>query len=1367
MPAARPIRAAVLWTLLSLLAPAAARAATTFDLLAASPREVSVRCSAGDAEIGRTDDGLLYVSEARWGSEPVSAEVSLPAATRWVALPPGATAELTYAVDQSEPLEWPIGSSTTEIQAWSRSIPVAPAVLQAPSWMRNLYGAPIVVSPVYLDAAGRLRWVRRMELHVSIESAGQITGTSALGRRASGRDPFESLYEEMVLNYETSKDWRRPSTTTAARGGDSFGSATRPWIKVFVRTEDLFAIRGRDLEALGLDLSEIDPLSLRLFTSSNAPLPEATRYIDLPSWMQEAAIRVVDGGDGSFDASDEILFYGVPPDAWYSMRGQASTATERHLNDPYSNENVYWLTWDGGFEGAPRRMDESETAPNEPYTSAVIDRLHFEDLDREIIYDPRPRTRTNETPVFWEKFWWRRLRGEPSNHTSSLDLSLPDAVITSPVEVRIRLWGQNNPSTGLNPPPKDHNVSVLLNDHDLGTYRWDEIKRNDVQVSGTWLAAGAQRFTFDQEVITDPTEPARVDRVLLAWIECDYTRQLRAEHDSLSVFLGGLAGPASVEIEGVQAVDPLVLDVSDPASPLLLRAESGGGGRLRAAVTAHGEPPVRLLLRDPAALNSPRLELDSAPAGGYLRDRTAATQMIILTEKSLRAPAEQLAEYRQTHFPGRETAAVEVVDVDQVFDEFSFGRVDPVAIRNFLAFTRDHWTGGNPDDAPSYVLFLGDAYYDYRDLLREGGANLVPTYEGYWDQNLLFSIYSPQFGSDDFYALLDGPTDPGLDFATGRFPVENLSQAQAMVAKTIHYADSDPGAWRSRATFVADDRCQGLLRDTLHYLHTRQTESLIDGFTPPSIFPDKVYLLEYLGEDCLYNAKPQAQQDLKDVMNDGTLIVNYTGHGSEVQLADERVFELSAVPSLDNLDRLFLFVTASCSVGKYDHKGEGLGEGLARYRDGGAIAVFSASAVATSSGNAALNQKLFGFLFPSGRPGLTPTLGVAAVAAKASLGAGLNRLRYNLLGDPTVRLLAPGEEMSLSLRANGEPEESSLPRGSRIDLSGSVLDLNGQVDSGFAGDLDLLVFDSDVIRDREFVDQGSTYRVTYPILGAPIFRGTAPVEAGSFHVAFQTPSALRTGTRGGARLFVYAADGDADASGVLDSLLVPEEAPAPSSDRVGPTIQLAVEGNLEALPAGAGFTATLHDTSGINITGLVPSRSVVVRVEDDGVPVAVEDLAARVQFGADFRTATVTGAVPTGLTPGGRYDLVLNVSDNWNNQSSERVSFVQSGGAGGEFGLREVYNFPNPTSGDTRFFGELGDDAEVQIKLFTVTGREIQRLGPLRLTPARFQSEGIAWDGRDADGDPLGNGIYLYKVTARPVAGGAARSRIGRLVVSR
>ena len=83
-----------------------------------------------------------------------------------------------------------------------------------------------------------------------------------------------------------------------------------------------------------------------------------------------------------------------------------------------------------------------------------------------------------------------------------------------------------------------------------------------------------------------------------------------------------------------------------------------------------------------------------------------------------------------------------------------------------------------------------------------------------------------------------------------------------------------------------------------------------------------------------------------------------------------------------------------------------------------------------------------------------------------------------------------------------------------------------------------------------------------------------------------------------------------------------------------------------------------------------------------------------------------------------------------------------------EFRILDIFNLPNPFNNSTAFTFNLAGPTnpdEVMVKIYTVAGRLIQEL----TTTGIIGFNKIAWDGRDKDGDVIGNGVYFYKVIVK------------------
>jgi hypothetical protein len=139
-----------------------------------------------------------------------------------------------------------------------------------------------------------------------------------------------------------------------------------------------------------------------------------------------------------------------------------------------------------------------------------------------------------------------------------------------------------------------------------------------------------------------------------------------------------------------------------------------------------------------------------------------------------------------------------------------------------------------------------------------------------------------------------------------------------------------------------------------------------------------------------------------------------------------------------------------------------------------------------------------------------------------------------------------------------------------------------------------------------------------------------------------------------------------------------------------------------------------------------------------------------VALGEDF--AYVEGSFTRGrvrrilpLAPG-PHTLEVKAFDNVGNRGSDEIRFTIVL-PGDDFDLVDDYVavYPNPFVNSTDFLFRLTHDAEVELKVFTITGRKIYETTPFQGIRGDNQ---VGWDGRDERGRVLANGTYLYKVEA-------------------
>jgi hypothetical protein len=270
-------------------------------------------------------------------------------------------------------------------------------------------------------------------------------------------------------------------------------------------------------------------------------------------------------------------------------------------------------------------------------------------------------------------------------------------------------------------------------------------------------------------------------------------------------------------LAGFGAKAPTLVDATDPLAPVRLTGLTPtGAGATTVWSALHGRGTgkrAHYLAADITPVPTPDLRLRNiAP----LRSRTSAPDMLIVTHESLRAAADRLAAHRRAHWPEPGTPDILVVNTAEIYDDFSGGRLDPLAIRNYAKFLY----GLDATPRLKYLLLFGDATYDTRQLLGSSPPTLVPTTQpGYYDPR--FNRAQDTYAVDDWLGEFDMPRNgfppfPVPELAIGRLAARSPSEAERPVDKLIGYeTTSGFGPWRARILMSADDECtpRGWRRD--------------------------------------------------------------------------------------------------------------------------------------------------------------------------------------------------------------------------------------------------------------------------------------------------------------------------------------------------------------------------------------------------------------------------------------------------------------------------------------------------------------------------------------------------------------------------
>ncbi len=639
------------------------------------------------------------------------------------------------------------------------------------------------------------------------------------------------------------------------------------------------------------------------------------------------------------DPGDELRFYAPPP------------------GDRWNRSDTYWITLE---DGARLRINTRVTGT--PLSEAPSTALERGVVRGTTYYDSR---RPGSDGDHWFAKLLRAEAGQPADDqaimTVPLTTTLPAA--TGTVTLTVNVHAQSGSARRLTA-----SVESVSGAPAEWTGNGDAILT--LGVAGSSAAATHARLTLT--AISGYVQVA-VDTI-------EWLRPVQLQFGDKGAVFRGAPDQRAYRWTGAP-VGFDVYDITDPLAPVRLQLSSGS--------SFEDSMPGRLyLLTGAGTVFAPTVEPFTLPA-------LPTADVLYIAPSMLHTALTPLIDLRRAQ--GYSAA---VVDVQHIYDGWSYGQVDPDAIRAFLQFVRPH-----------AVTLVGDGSSDPFDYTDRGAknVNLIPPY---------LAMVDPWLGEtacETCYAQLDGerPTDDRLpDVWLGRLPVKSAAELQTLVAKIIRYETTPSGgAWRGRMIYLADDAdASGDF--------AAQAEASI-ALQPHGVQISRVFFGDGAGQ---IPTAAAARAATLTQFSDGAAIVAYVGHAHQQQWA---VTELSApenwllhrndVAALTNGERLPVVLALTCLSSAFQwpsYVGMTIDEALLLHEKGGAVAVWGPTGLGVSYGHDKLQRGFFRALWSP-----APDTGVERAAPLGALtSAGFRELftgsaccqetlfTYVLLGDPLTPL---------------------------------------------------------------------------------------------------------------------------------------------------------------------------------------------------------------------------------------------------------------------------------------------------------------------------------------------------------------------------
>ncbi|MDR1980646.1 MAG: type IX secretion system sortase PorU [Tannerellaceae bacterium] len=1084
--------------------------------------------------------------------------------------------------------------------------------------------------------------------------------------------------------------------TTLWADGNRYASgsvfASGKWIKIKVDTTGIYKLTAAELQKMGF--SDISKVSVHGY--GGWPLDEDFRkpYIDdAPA----VAIR---------KTADYLLFYAKGPVKWeYDKQGN----TFVHTNNPYSTSGYYFIT------------DSSEAKEMETVASFSGASLTISTFDDYWLYEKEEESVNQSGREFFGDFF--------NGNLPKTFFPLIPGITGDDGKVSMRFIARPKTTAG--------RATLSMNDRPLlnlsfgtvsdiyekarsgfGTADWTGEKSGEIKISVVYNNMGDENVRLD-------------------YIRLQMKRTLRLYGDyTFFRSLSSIGNASRFILQGADAYTE-VYDVTDGVNPKRMEAQLNGS-ELSFTIPA-GE------LREFVAVNTAR-SLSSVGEAKEVKNQNLhalpQTDMIIISPNALRSQAERLAEAHRK----RDGLSVEVVNPQDIYNEFSSGAPDATAYRRFMKMFYDR---GLPDGTvPRYLLLFGDGSYDNRGVSPAWRnidmSGMLLTYQS--ENSLNYDSYV----TDDYFgALQDSPFEASakLQIGIGRFPVRTIDEAQTTVDKVLSYMDNTlTGEWKNNITFVADD---GSSSDGFTIRHMDQANRIVDSLRKnhPEFLVKKLFFDSYKKDNSGGGGSyPDVKRDIQRQLREGLLMINYIGHGGMEAWSDEKVLTQTEIAGF-SYKYLPLWITATCDFTRFDYTSTTAGEEVFLKKSGG-IALFTTTRIVDSYRNFDLNRELFNHLFEKDKNGLRLTLGDIIKYTKNGL-TDNNKLNFILIGDPALKLAYP--EYGVRITAiNGQPTHAdtvTFKAQERITIRGEVLQPDNSMASGFSGSLHVTVLDSK--QTIETLNNNRTdVTLTYTDYPNTLFTGNDIVTDGSFEFSFYVPKDISYSNDFGI-MNLYAADPASghEAQGSYQNFRVGGSAANPEEDSEGPEIRRLYLNDTTFVDGGKVnptpfFVVRLWDKTGVNITGNSIGHDIVLTIDNQ----------PSLRYTLNTYYQSIPGSNGEGFVrfllpvlPAGSHTAEFKAWDILNNPTRHTFHFEVEEGL--KPSIAEIVASPVPARENVQFriyHNRPESDLTVGVKVYDLTGRVVwssQESGSSEFSAPYT----VTWDLKSSGGARLRPGVYIYR----------------------
>lgn len=1094
--------------------------------------------------------------------------------------------------------------------------------------------------------------------------------------------------------------------------------ASGSWARVSVSETGMQFVSNTTLKNLGFS----DPSKVNVYGFGGRMLPERLNESMADDLPLVPSIKTPTG----------IIFFGFSSVGWQLNTGSVQQTEYSHINNPYSDKSYYFLS-DSGINVA-----ELEEAPSPSNVSDNAITFFTERLVHEVDLIAPSNT-------------GRLILGEDFRVQSSqnFNFSLPDNIGNALATVSFGAKTSSGIAT----------LSFTANGNTLSGSESDKIS-----------AASSSRFITTATTVKEIKNPGdrlnltikfnnsgAISMAALDYIEVEYPRQLKLSGDELYFYLNP-ASNSMVKIEGCSSTTA-VWDITDPLKPKVVKGKLSGT-TLEFAMTAGYHEYI--------AFNTTKASRQAAAAGKISNQdihSMKAPGMLVIAPDAYRQAADRLVRLHQ------ETDGLDVLVLspEQIYNEFSSGNPDVTAFRKLLKMWYDR-AAENGGEYTRYCLIMSRPTYDNKMVTQSVKAAGYPRLP-IW-QSPTGDTESSSYSTDDYIGMLDDNIQAlnigsaKMHVAVGRMPVKNLSEANTAITKLEKYLKEPKyGSWRNNVMIIADDQDNGVHLEQAEACHsTLRSAGNGSNFLYEKLYLDS-YQMVYTGVGPTY---PDAKHRMMDKFAEGVLYVDYIGHANPKGWGHENLLTWTELTSMTNTNLPFIYA-ATCEFLRWDDDAISGAEEMWLNPTAGVIGMICPSRSVLISANGILNKSTSAFVFKRDKEGKAMRVGDIMIQGKNAGQADSNKLRYGLLGDPSMRLPSPEYTVNVESIDNVDVESSEdfpvVAARSSVKITGNITTPSGQIANDFNGIVELQLYDAEkVITTNANGEDG--VESLYNDRKTQLYRGRVRAEAGKWEAQITMPLEIENNFSP-ALISLYAYDGEGrEANGACEKFYVYGYDSDAEEDFDGPDIKefylnspSFAHGDLVS-PAPMAY-ATFSDKSGISVSTAGIGHSMTLSLDGK---THFNDVTLYYDPDDSDPTAGAIAYPLSGVEPG-EHTLSFTVWDNAGNSSTSTLKFNVS--ASWLPSIDTLTTDVNPASTSVNFIvatdgstGSMGCDIEV----YDLSGRKVWA-GSAPNIQTGGSKVSLGWDLCDGNGSRIPRGIYLYRATVT-TSSGAKITKTKKLAVT-